>query len=188
MKDIRDAILAGRFADVGGLEVPEHYQGVTVRAEDADMFEGLTTKEKDPRKSLRVEDVPDAPLIADAPDVPREHALQGFAGVRAYTRDPSRSAALLGDTLGFSGGEDSLFTGQLDRAGVPMVWATGAVVTDHVPADRLTRGYVLHRTAALAGTGVHSELALRGSARERLRFRLRTGVRETARLRLARDK
>ncbi|MBP2366156.1 crotonyl-CoA carboxylase/reductase [Pseudonocardia parietis] len=58
MKDIRDAILAGQFADVGGLEVPETYQGVTVRAEDADMFEGLPTKEKDPRKSLRVEDVP----------------------------------------------------------------------------------------------------------------------------------
>ncbi|WP_224389803.1 crotonyl-CoA carboxylase/reductase [Pseudonocardia sp. ICBG1293] len=58
MKDIRDAILAGQFTDVGGLEVPEHYQGVTVRAEDADVFEGLTTKEKDPRKSLRVEDVP----------------------------------------------------------------------------------------------------------------------------------
>ncbi|MFP5070680.1 crotonyl-CoA carboxylase/reductase [Pseudonocardia nantongensis] len=58
MKDIRDAILAEQFADVGGLEVPEHYQGVTVRAEDADMFEGLPTKEKDPRKSLRVEDVP----------------------------------------------------------------------------------------------------------------------------------
>ncbi|MBN9757916.1 Crotonyl-CoA carboxylase/reductase, ethylmalonyl-CoA producing [Pseudonocardia sp. Ae406_Ps2] len=58
MKDIRDAILAGQFTDVGGLEVPEHYRGVTVRAEDVDMFEGLTTKEKDPRKSLRVEDVP----------------------------------------------------------------------------------------------------------------------------------
>ncbi|OLL73789.1 Crotonyl-CoA carboxylase/reductase, ethylmalonyl-CoA producing [Pseudonocardia sp. Ae168_Ps1] len=58
MKDIRDAILAGQFADVGGLEVPESYQGVTVRAEDADMFEGLPTKEKDPRKSLRLEDVP----------------------------------------------------------------------------------------------------------------------------------
>ncbi|ALE85019.1 crotonyl-CoA carboxylase/reductase [Pseudonocardia sp. HH130629-09] len=58
MKDIRDAILAGQFTDVGGLEVPEHYRGVTVRAEDVDMFEGLTTREKDPRKSLRVEDVP----------------------------------------------------------------------------------------------------------------------------------
>ena len=58
MKDIRDAILAEQFADVGGLDVPETYQGVTVRAEDADMFEGLPSREKDPRKSLRVEDVP----------------------------------------------------------------------------------------------------------------------------------
>ena len=50
--------------------------------------------------------VPDAPLIADAPDVPREHALQGFDGVRAYATDPDRSAALLRETLGFAGGED----------------------------------------------------------------------------------
>lgn len=89
------------------------------------------------------------------------------------------------ERFGFSGGEDSLFTGQLDRAGVPMVWATEAVVTDHVPADRLTRGYVLHRTAALASSGVHSELALLDSTRGRGRLRLRTGVRETARLLLA---
>src|SRR4051794_24028962 len=27
---------------------------------------------------------PDAPLSAHAPDIPREHALQGFDGVRAY--------------------------------------------------------------------------------------------------------
>src|SRR5688572_14783920 len=47
---------------------------------------------------------PDAPLIADAPDIPREHALQGFDGVRAYAVDPVRSAPLLGDVLGFSGG------------------------------------------------------------------------------------
>ncbi|MEQ3550879.1 crotonyl-CoA carboxylase/reductase [Pseudonocardia nematodicida] len=58
MKDIRDAILTGQFTDIGGLEVPETYRGVTVRASDADMFDGLPTAEKDPRKSLRVEDVP----------------------------------------------------------------------------------------------------------------------------------
>ena len=66
---------------------------------------------------LRVEDVPDAPLIADAPDVPREHALQGFAGVRAYTRDPAASAALLADTLGFSGGEDGAWEVRGDERG-----------------------------------------------------------------------
>src|SRR5580765_4984194 len=40
---------------------------------------------------LKVSDVSDAPLIADHPEVPREHALQGFDGVRAYASDPARS-------------------------------------------------------------------------------------------------
>ena len=48
----------------------------------------------------------DALLIADAPDIPREHALQGFDGVRAYAHDPARSAPLLRETLGFTGGEE----------------------------------------------------------------------------------
>jgi glyoxalase family protein len=42
------------------------------------------------------------PLTAQAPDIPSEHALQGFDGVRAYTLDPVRSEGLLGDTLGFT--------------------------------------------------------------------------------------
>jgi glyoxalase family protein len=55
---------------------------------------------------LVVATVPDAPLIADAPDIPREHALQGFDGVRAYATQPERSSALLAETLGFTGGAD----------------------------------------------------------------------------------
>jgi glyoxalase family protein len=35
-------------------------------------------------------------LTAAAPDIPPEHALQGFHGVRAYAQDPRRSAHLLG--------------------------------------------------------------------------------------------
>jgi glyoxalase family protein len=54
---------------------------------------------------LIVYEGPDEPLVAHAPDVPREHALQGFDGVRAYALDPRRSAPLLRDTLGFDGGE-----------------------------------------------------------------------------------
>jgi len=42
------------------------------------------------------------PLTALAADIPSEHALQGFDGVRAYTGDPVRSEALLGETLGFT--------------------------------------------------------------------------------------
>src|SRR5215213_8633408 len=44
---------------------------------------------------LRVEDVPDRPLPAVAPDVPAEHAVVGFAGVRAYASSPGDSASLL---------------------------------------------------------------------------------------------
>ena len=44
---------------------------------------------------LRVEDVPDEPLPAVAPDVPGEHAVIGFAGVRAYAAEPGRSTQLL---------------------------------------------------------------------------------------------
>jgi glyoxalase family protein len=50
---------------------------------------------------LAVADVPDAPLIAKHPDVPAEFALQGFAGVRALSKDPDRSRLLLEDVLGF---------------------------------------------------------------------------------------
>jgi len=42
----------------------------------------------------------DAPLTAEHPEIPPEHALQGFEGVRAYASDPSRSGALLERVLG----------------------------------------------------------------------------------------
>ena len=41
---------------------------------------------------LASSDVPDAPLTAEHPDIPREHALQGFDGVRAYASTPSAAA------------------------------------------------------------------------------------------------
>jgi glyoxalase family protein len=43
----------------------------------------------------------DEPLTASSPEIPAEHALQGFEGVRAYSNDPVGSERLLGDTLGF---------------------------------------------------------------------------------------
>ena len=44
----------------------------------------------------------DAPLRARSPQVPAQHALQGFEAVHALVADPARSEALLGETLGFS--------------------------------------------------------------------------------------
>jgi glyoxalase family protein len=54
---------------------------------------------------LLVADTNDEPLAAKAPDIPSEHALQGFDGVRAYSAAPEESASLLGETLGFTGGD-----------------------------------------------------------------------------------
>jgi glyoxalase family protein len=50
---------------------------------------------------LRVVETDDEPLVADHPEVPREHALQGFDGVRAYSPAPERSRRLLEETLAF---------------------------------------------------------------------------------------
>ena len=55
---------------------------------------------------LTVVDVPDEPLIAERPEVPSEHALQGFHGVRAFSADPERSRELLEDALAFVPAED----------------------------------------------------------------------------------
>jgi glyoxalase family protein len=55
---------------------------------------------------LVVVDVPDRPLSAKHPEVPAEHALQGFHAVRAYATAPGASAGLL-EALGFDGGEGS---------------------------------------------------------------------------------
>jgi crotonyl-CoA reductase len=56
--DIRTAILADDLAALADLPVPESYQAVVVRADETDMFAGLATKDKDPRKSLHLQDVP----------------------------------------------------------------------------------------------------------------------------------
>jgi glyoxalase family protein len=53
------------------------------------------------RHRLVVSSVEDAPLVAEHPDVPAEHALQGFDAVRAYAADPEASRTLLEGTLGF---------------------------------------------------------------------------------------
>jgi glyoxalase family protein len=46
----------------------------------------------------------DEPLSAISPEIPGEHALQGFDGVRAYSNAPVRSERLLAQALGFSRG------------------------------------------------------------------------------------
>lgn len=74
--------------------------------------------------------------------------------------------------FGLSGGSDTLFTRALTLAGARLVWCDEAVVTDVVPADRLTRGWVLKRARRSGNSHARCELALRRGSSPLLRPRL----------------
>jgi glyoxalase family protein len=111
--------------------------GVAVERTDGALafadFEGL-------RHELVAVTVPDGPLVANAPDVPAEHALLGFHGVRAYASDPVASAPLL-EALGFhaDGGADWTLAGDSRRA---------ALHYEQPPAERgVTSAGTVHHVA-----------------------------------------
>jgi glyoxalase family protein len=81
----------------------------------------------------------DDPLTAEHPDVPAEFALQGFDGVRAYTTDPARSAALLESVLGGRRLDDASWELRGERRG-------GTISYDPAPAEpgRQSAGTVHH--------------------------------------------
>jgi glyoxalase family protein len=65
----------------------------------------------------------DAPLAADHPEIPAEHALQGFDGVRAYATDPARSGALLEKVLGAERTGEDTWTLRGERRGSWIAYA-----------------------------------------------------------------
>ncbi|MEU0625844.1 alcohol dehydrogenase catalytic domain-containing protein, partial [Streptomyces rubiginosohelvolus] len=60
MKDILNAIQSpdSVSADFAALPLPESGRAVVLRREDTEMFSGLASRDKDPRKSLHLEQVP----------------------------------------------------------------------------------------------------------------------------------
>jgi crotonyl-CoA reductase len=66
MEQILEAILQGAPAeDLAALPIPDHYRAAFVRREDVGMFEGLSSVDKDPTKSLHIGDVPTPDLAPD---------------------------------------------------------------------------------------------------------------------------
>src|SRR3954467_10717827 len=60
MQAIRDAILSGDRSQetYATIEIPATYRGATVHKDEVGMFEGIATRDKDPRKSLHIDEVP----------------------------------------------------------------------------------------------------------------------------------
>jgi glyoxalase family protein len=96
---------------------------------------------------LLVADVPDAPLVADHPEVPKELALQGFHAVRAYAAAPDTSSALL-EALEFEPTEAGWEARGVERGGL--------YVYDPPPAERGVQGAgSVHHVAWASSTEEH---------------------------------
>src|SRR5581483_10996198 len=66
MQEILDAIVSGASGeDIGALAIPESYRAAFVTREEQSMFEGLDSADKDPRKSLHVDEVATPELAPD---------------------------------------------------------------------------------------------------------------------------
>ncbi len=73
-------------------------------------------------------------------------------------------------SLGLGGGEDTLFSRALVRAGGRMVWCDESAAVDRVPAARMTRAWVLTRAWSHGNAAVLTELRLTtGAGRLRVR-------------------
>ena len=71
----------------------------------------------------------DEPLTAVHPEIPAEHAIRGFEGVRAYSFDPEGSAALLEGLMGAVRDAEDRFVLRGDKRG-------GWIAFDPAPAER----------------------------------------------------
>ena len=60
MDQILEAILSGDRSTqaYAGMPVPSTYRAATVHRDEVEMFSGVPTRDKDPRRSLHVEEVP----------------------------------------------------------------------------------------------------------------------------------
>jgi len=84
--------------------------------------------------------------------------------------------------LGLGGGEDSLFTRTLARAGGRMFWCDESVVVDRVPVARMTRSWVLTRAWSHGNAAVLTELRLADGPWARSALRLRWSARGMVRV------
>ena len=63
---VRATIVEGAPADeFAALEVPESFRGAVVRADETEMFAGVQSADKDPRKSIHIDEVPIPELAPD---------------------------------------------------------------------------------------------------------------------------
>jgi glyoxalase family protein len=100
---------------------------------------------------LGVDATGDEPLSAEHPEIPAEHALQGFDAVRAYSFDPAGTAALLERLLEATDAGDDAWELRGERRG-------GRFVLDPAPDRRGRQGAgTVHHVAFGTTVAEHAE-------------------------------
>ena len=115
MSELLDAVRAGADAEtLASLPMPTTTRAVFVRREDADMFQGMASSDKDPRKSLKMGEVPLPELAPDEVFIAVMASSINFNTVWTSIFEPL-------STFGF-----------LDRLGKESVWGKRHALDYHV--------------------------------------------------------
>ena len=140
MRTFLEAIEANVTGDeLLGIRLPDRYRAAIIRQEDAGMFEGLDSRSKDPRKSLRVEEVAVPELAPDEVVVAVMASSINYNTVWASIFEPISTFAFLQRY-----GRESVWTKRhdlpyqvlgTDAAGV--VLRVGSLVRNWRPGDRV---------------------------------------------------
>jgi crotonyl-CoA reductase len=143
MQQILEAIQSGASGDdIANLPLPESYRAALVRRDEVAMFEGLDSGDKDPRKSLHIEDVALPELAPDEAYVAVMASSINFNTVWTSIFEPLSTFGFL-DRLGKEGewgARHALPYHVVGSDGSGVVLRVGSAVRNWKPGDRV----VLH--------------------------------------------
>jgi crotonyl-CoA reductase len=141
MRDFFDAIQGGASGeDIANIPIPESYRAAVVLREEQEMFAGMPSEEKDPRKSLHVQEVPVPELAPDEVYVAVMASAINFNTVWTSIFEPLPTFGFL-DRLGKEsrwGARHALPYHIVGSDGSGVIVRTGSAVRNWKPGDRVT--------------------------------------------------
>ena len=141
MQEILAAINAGASgADIAALPLPESYRAAVVLKDEQSMFEGMASNEKDPRKSLHVQDVALPELAPDEAYVAIMASSINFNSVWTSIFEPLPTFGFLSrlGREGQWGKRHDLPYHVIGSDGSGVVLRVGSAVRNWKPGDRVT--------------------------------------------------
>ena len=138
---IKEAILQGAPGEeIGALELPESMKAAFVRRDEQEMFQGISSEEKDPRKSLHIDEVPLPPLGPNEVLVANMASAINFNTVWTSIFEPVSTFAFLERFAreGELGARHNLDYHIVGSDSAAVVLKTGPGVTRWKPGDEVT--------------------------------------------------